>query len=511
MPPGSFFNRGIEQSGNDTMRYDLIVIGSGASGQEGAIAAAKRNKRVAIVEPGSQTLPGDCLHGKTIPFKTIREAILHLTGDRRRDGYGEGDRHDRPITMEEFRRAVALVAQNQYDIVRDELNRNGVDVYVGTARFVSPHQVAIGAEAGHDGRSMRSSVLQADNVLIATGTKPARPTNIRFDGRRVFDADDFLSLEKIPDSIIVVGGGIVGIEYALMLSAIGVRVTVVDGREHLLEFCDREVVDSLLYHARALGTVFRLGDAVIGVDRLGDDRAVVHLESGKRLIGESVLFSVGRFGATEDLNLPTAGVEVDECGRLWCNEHHQTWVPHIYGVGDVVGYPSLAGVSMEQGRRAVDWMFGHPLDTDEPASCSLFTIPEIAMVGPTEEQLTAERVPYELGTACFQESTYESVSGDPMGMLKLLFHRETRKLLAIHCIGKSAAQIVRSGQAVMAHGGTIDAFRDTVAIESEMAGCYKEAACDGLSKLLLDGNTEFVPHALDESLTDLETVTSVWA
>lgn len=460
------------------MRYDLVVIGSGPAGRKGAIAAAKLNKRVAIIERRSASMGGVCLHTGTIPSKTMREAILHLTGYRQRDVYGEQYRRKRHITMDDLRRKLSHVTEHEFDVVRDQLERNGVDTYVGDAHFVGSHEIEVNTTDG-------KSILEADKVLVATGTKPSRPEHIPFDGRTIFDSDELLQLENIPRSLIVIGGGVIGVEYGIMFAALGVEVTVIDGRERLLDFCDREIVDTLLYHARSLGVVFRLGEEVVGVERLEQQLVAVTLESGKRIIGETALFSVGRVGDTEDLNLPAAGLEADERGRLWCNQDQQTWVEHIYGVGDVVGFPSLASVSMEQGRRAVCHAFGEQFDACPHMPYGLFTIPEISMVGKNEQQLTAEHVPYEVGMARFREIARGQIIGEEVGMLKLLFHRETRQLLGVHCIGETATEIVHIGQAVMAHGGTLDYFRDNVFNYPTMAECYKVAAFDGMNKISL--------------------------
>lgn len=482
------------------MRYDLLVIGTGPAGQKGAIAAAKLDKRVAIVERLSRSVGGVCLHTGTIPSKTMREAILYLSGYRQREVYGDAYRKKRNITMDDLRRKLAQVTQHELDVVCDQLERNGVESLIGEARFVGPHEVEI---AGTDG----STVVEADHILVACGTKPARPSHIPFDGICVFDTDDILEVSRIPRSMIVVGGGVIGIEYAIMFATLGVQVTVVDGRERLLDFCDREIVDVLLYHARSQGMILRLGEEVVGIDRLRNGMVGVQLESGKRLIAENALFSVGRVGDTENLNLPAAGLEPDERGRVWCNEDHQTWVPHIYGVGDVVGFPALASVSMEQGRRAVCHAFGQPFEGCVHMPYGLFTIPEISMVGKNEEQLTAERVPYEVGVAQFREIARGHILGDKTGMLKLLFHRETRKLLGVHCIGESATEIIHVGQTVMAFGGTIDYFRDTVFNYPTIAECYKVAAFDGLNKIRLDRLVDETEESFENAPSDDETVT----
>jgi NAD(P) transhydrogenase len=373
-------------------------------------------------------------------------------------------------------------------VIHDQLECNGIDLLHGLARFTGPHELVV--ECANE-----TARLETEYVLVACGTRPARPASIPFDGRHVFDSDEILQLETIPRSMIVVGGGVIGLEYAIMFATLGVRVTVVDGREKVLEFCDREIIDTLLFHGRSLGMVFRLGEDVIGMDKIKGERVAVQLESGKRLIGDSVLFTAGRIGDTDQLNLPAAGLEPDDRGRLWCDENHRTWVPHIYGVGDVVGFPALASVSMEQGRRAICHAFGRPFQGCQHMPYGLYTIPEISMVGKNEEQLTKEHVPYEVGIARFREIARGQILGDKLGLLKLLFHRVTRKLLGVHCIGETATEIVHIGQSVMAFDGTIDYFRDTVFNYPTMAECYKVAAFDGLNKLDLDEQFPVVEEA----------------
>jgi NAD(P) transhydrogenase len=460
------------------MRYDLLVIGSGPAGQKGAIAAAKLGKSVAIIERQSTHVGGVCLNTGTIPSKTMREAILHLTGYRQREVYSAQYRQKRQITMDDLRRKIAHVREHEVDVVRDQLARNGIELFCGEASFLDPHRVEVRSEDGQ-------TALAADRILIACGTKPARPSHIPFDGARVFDTDEILNLVKIPRSMIVIGGGVIGIEYAIMFATLGVQVTVVDGRTTLLDFCDREIVDTLVFHARSLGMVFRLGEEVIGIDRLPQGLVAVELESGKRLIAENALFSAGRVGDTAGLKLEAAGLKPDERGRLWCNADHQTWVEHIYGAGDIVGFPALASTSMEQGRRAVCHAFGQPFKGCPHLPYGLYAIPEISMVGKTEEQLTREHVPYEVGVARFREIARGQIMGDDLGLLKLLFHRESRQLLGVHCIGETATEIVHIGQTVMAFGGTIDYFRDNVFNYPTISECYKVAAFDGFNKLCL--------------------------
>jgi NAD(P) transhydrogenase len=293
---------------------------------------------------------------------------------------------------------------------------------------------------------------------------------------------------------------VIGLEYAIMFATLGVQVTVVDGRGQLLEFCDKEIIETLLHHARCHGMMFRLGESVTDIHEPKPGLVAVELESGKRLIGETALFSVGRVGDTTALRLERAGLAADDRGRLKCNEHFQTKVPHIYAVGDVVGFPALASTSMEQGRRAACHMMGREFEPCEHMPYGLFTIPEISLVGQNEEQLTRDKVPYEVGIARFSEIARGQIAGDTTGMLKLLFHRDTRKLLGVHVIGEAATEIIHIGQAVMALGGTIEYFRDTVFNYPTMAECYKVAALDGLNKLSLWADlqreaTSFFPSA----------------
>jgi len=480
------------------MSYDLIAIGSGPAGQKGAIAAAKLGKRVALIERSMCDLGGVCLHTGTIPSKTMREAILHLTGFRQRDVYGDQFRHKSHITMESLQRKLDQVVRSEREIVDEQLDRNGIDVFAGQASFIDSHTIEVKTATSE-------THLTSEHFLLAPGSKPARPSHIPFDGKQVFDSDEILKLDRIPRSMIVVGAGVIGIEYAIMFATLGVRVTVVDGRERIIDFCDREIVDGLLHHARSLGMMLRLGEEVTSIVRSSAGAVVVELESQKRLVADTVLFSVGRTGDTDALNLEAAGLEFCKRGRLESNEHLQTAVPHIYAVGDVIGFPALASTSMQQGRRAVCHAFGHPFTWSTTIPYGLFTIPEISMIGPTEEQLTADRVPYEVGHAHFNEIARGQIIGDHVGMLKLLFHRETRKLLAVHIIGDSATELIHIGQAVLAFGGTIDYFCDTVFNYPTLAECYKVAAFDGRNRLCLYTESGFCPAAGDETSADLET------
>ena len=458
------------------MKFDLVVIGSGPSGQKGAFAAAKIGKKVAIVEHRNQCLGGVCLHSGTIPSKTLREAILHLTGFRQRDVYSEQFRSKRNITMDSLRKKLESVTQIELDVIREQFDRNGIEIFAGRASFVDPHHIKIA-------KPNDSLVIEADKVLVACGTRPARPSHIPFDAKTVFDSDEILQIEKIPRSMVVIGAGVIGIEYAIMFATLGVEVTVVDGRTSLLEFCDTEVVDYLLFSARMLNMRFRLGENVETVIRRSDGQVAVKLESQKHLVAETALFSVGREGESDSLNLEAVNLSSNSRGRLDINENFQTAVENIYAVGDIVGFPSLASSAMEQGRRAALHAFGQAVSPLGDLPYGLYTIPEISMIGRNEQELTASKVPYEVGVARYHEIARGQIIGDDTGMLKILFHRETREILGVHCIGDLATEIVHIGQAVMALGGKIDYFCETVFNYPTMAECYRVAAFNGLNRL----------------------------
>jgi NAD(P) transhydrogenase len=457
-------------------RFDLVVIGSGPAGQKGAIAAAKLGRSVALVDRRA-LVGGVSLHSGTIPSKTLREVILYLTGFRQRAFYGAGYTLKERITIQDLRERVSTVIGREYDVVMAQLRRNGVEVVDGLARFLDPHRVLVEDVQG-------AQEIAGDRILIACGTRPARDPHVPFDGEHILVADQLGAVERMPQDLIVVGAGVIGLEYASMFAALGIRVTVVDKRTEVLEFCDEEMVDALIVHMRALGTTFRLGEKVLRVWK--DDALRVHCEtqSGRNLTGDALLYTVGRQVNTDTLDLPAAGLTCDERGRLTVNGAFQTAVPHIYAAGDVIGFPALASTSMQQGRRAAECMFA-------TTTCSLlehlpygiYTIPEISMVGRTESELRASNVPYETGIARYGEIAKGQMVGDQSGKLKILFQRETLEVLGVHVIGESAAEIVHIGQAVIALHGTLEYFRDAVFNYPTFAEAYKVAALNGLNKV----------------------------
>jgi NAD(P) transhydrogenase len=458
--------------------YDLVVIGSGPAGQKAAINAAKLGKSVAVIERAGM-VGGVSVHSGTIPSKTVRDAVLYLTGFNERAFYGQDYRLREQINREEIASRVRTIVARETHLVRSQFSRNRVAEIDGTGRFLDPHTMEISSPSG------TTTTVRGDHILIACGTRPAQSPSIPIDGKRIVDTDRLPDLSNLPHEIIVIGGGIIGLEYASMFAALEIRVTVIDQHPQILEFVDREIVEALSYHLRELEVVFRLGEKVVTVETDENrNRVTARLESSKSVHGDALLYAVGRQGNTDALNLAAAGLEADAKGRLKVNEFFQTAVPHVYAAGDVIGFPALAATSMEQGRLATAHMFGARFEHRTSLSpYGIYTIPEIAMIGQTEEQLTAATIPYETGVARYEELAKAEMLGDRTGMLKLLFHPETLKLLGIHAIGQRATEIIHIGQAVLAFGGTVEYFRDAVFNYPTLAEAYKVAALNGLNKL----------------------------
>lgn len=460
--------------------FDLVCIGSGPAGQRAAVQAAKLGKRAAIVEK-RRCVGGVCIDTGTIPSKTLREAVVTFSGLA-----GKGDRLpwariDTRPTCQELFAGVDTVIAREVEVIESQLRRNDVTVLSGTASFLDPHTLAIEAESGR-------RRVTAENVLIAVGTQPAESPGVKRDGEVVLDTDDMVRLRHLPRTMCVVGAGVIGIEYTSILAALGVAVTLVERRERPLEFLDREIVDELLHQMRGRNVTLRLGEAVESIDLAAGPprRAVLTLESGKRIVSDAVLFSAGRVAATEALNLAVAALEADERGRLRVDAQFRTAQPHIFAAGDVIGYPSLAATSSEQGRLAACAAFGidaGPMATHFPIG--IYAIPEISMVGAPEHELTRARVPYETGVARYREIARGQILGDHGGMFKMLFHRDDHRLLGVHCIGTGATELVHVGQAVLGLQGGLDYFLRTVFNYPTLAECYKVAALDASNKLRL--------------------------
>jgi NAD(P) transhydrogenase len=453
---------------------DLIVIGSGPAGQRAAIQAAKADKRVALIER-REVLGGASINTGTIPSKTMREAVLHFSGYRYKPIYGINYSVKQEIRMPDLMFRVQHVIRTEIDVAQSQLARNGVKVLTGVASFVDPTHVTV--------TNSRDNTDYEAYVLIATGTKPATSALVPINGRNIINSDQVLSMPEIPKTLIVVGGGVIGVEYTSMFATLGVRVILVEKRPRLLEFADSEMVEALSYHLRDSRVMMRLNEEVASVEETPGG-VVANLQSHKRIFADALLYAVGRQGNVDELNLAAAGIEADSRGRIKVDADFRTQQPNIFAAGDVIGFPSLASVSMEQGRIAAARAFQLPLHSN-PANhpYGIYTIPEISFIGKTEEQLTEEDVPYEVGVAYYREIARGQIGGDTTGRLKLIFHRETRRLLGVHIIGEGATELLHIGQAVLILNGTMDYFIDTVFNYPTLAECYKAAAFNGLNKL----------------------------
>jgi len=453
----------------DTYEFDLVAIGSGPAGQRAAVQAAKLGKRVAVIEK-NRNIGGVCVETGTIPSKTFREAVWALTG-----GQGTGARP----TAEQLLARVSDVVRREIEVLDNQLRRNDVAVIRGEAEFQDPHTLLVHSEAG-------SRSVRAATIVVAVGTRAMTPPGAVIDGEVAITSDDIIRLKRLPRAMTVVGGGVIGIEYASIFSVLGIEVTVVERRDRILDFADREIIDELIHQMRKRNVTFRFGESVerFEVSEGPPRRGVLFLESGKRIVSDLVLFSAGRMGATEHLNLGVAGLAAADRGRLAVDPEFRTSVPHILAAGDVIGYPSLAATSSEQGRLAACHAFGvsaGAMGSHFPVG--IYAIPELSMVGATEQELTQAKVPYEIGVARYREIARGQILGDDSGLFKMLFHREDRRLLGAHAIGTQATELIHIGQAVLGLGGGLEYFMRTVFNYPTLAECYKVAALDAANKL----------------------------
>ncbi len=462
--------------------FDCVIIGTGPAGQKAAIQAAKLGKSVAIIEKNN-VLGGAQINTGTIPSKALREAALHLTGASKRGLFGESYRVKKNITIADLISVSQRVIRHEWEVIRDQFERNRVELIWGEGHFEGPNLVQIS-------RADETEMITGDKFLLGVGTRPATPSHVPFNDYNILSSDSLLNLESLPRTMIVVGGGVIGVEYACIMATLGVRVTLVEGRQQVLGFLDQEIAEAFQYFMRQSGITLRLGEKVDKISEVEDHNGTVHklvqaqLESGKTLKAETLLYCVGRQGVCGQLGLDNVGIEYDDRERLHVNENYQTNVGHIYAAGDVIGFPALASTSMEQGRRAICHAFG--LETSKFNNVfpfGIYAVPEISMVGQTEEQLTEEGVPYEAGVASYKEIARGQILGDELGMLKLLIHQDNKKLLGVHAIGTGATELIHIGQAVMALGGTAEFFVDNVFNFPTLAECYKVAAYNGLNKL----------------------------
>jgi len=457
--------------------FDLIVIGSGPAGQRASIQGAKCGRRVAVIEQ-REVVGGACINTGTIPSKTMREAVMHLSGFQFQGIYGINYHVKEKITMADLGFRVNQVIRTEADVTQAQLTRNGVEVINGRATFLDATHLRVENSRGQ-------ADFEAPTIIIATGTKPATSSTVPVNGRNIINSDQILQMPEIPRTLIVVGGGVIGVEYTCMFAILGVRVILVEKRPRLLEFADNEIVEALSYHLRDHRVTMRLNEEVASVQETAEGGVVANLKSNKRIPGDALLYAVGRQGNVDEMNLPAAGLEADNRGRIAVNAEFRTKIPNIYAAGDVVGFPSLASVSMEQGRIAAANAFGLKIQSNpEKYPYGIYTIPEISFIGKTEEQLTEEDVPYEVGLAYYRETARGQIRGDTTGRLKMIFNRETREILGVHIIGEGASELLHIGQAVMILKGTMDYFVETVFNYPTLAECYKIAAFNGLNKLL---------------------------
>ena len=473
--------------------FDLAVIGAGPAGSKAAIQAAKLGKSVCIIEK-QRVVGGAALNTGTIPSKSLREAILSITGVERmpiyRDPFRASADPERTGRLARFEHLTAFcrkVIAVEVDVLSKPLIANEITVLNGRASFVDTKTLAITND------EERTETITAEKIIIAVGTRPARPDHIPFDDRNIVDSDTLLTMPDVPRSLIVVGGGVIGTEYGSMMQRLGVRTTLIEGRQRIVEFLDDEIGEALQYTLRQTGLTLRMGEKVVkirvidpppgakvNVDRMTE----VTLESGKTLHADCVLYAVGRQGNTDKLNLGAAGITADERGRVKVDECFKTAADNIYAIGDVIGFPALASTSMEQGRICALRMFGKRVEsTSKLFPYGIYAIPEVSMVGWTEQQLTDEGIPYEVGVAHYREIARAQMMGDETGMLKMLVHQESRTVLGVHAIGVGATELIHIGQAAMAFNATVDYFVDAVFNYPTLAECYKVAAFNAVNKL----------------------------
>ena len=461
---------------NDSMfDYDLLVIGTGPGGEGAAMQAVKGGMRVAVAERYRQ-IGGGCTHWGTIPSKALRHTITSTMKVLNNPTYREMGINSRP-TLEQLKRGTQAIIGRQVTMRQSFYDRNRVPVFRGQARFVDDHAISIDGD----------EPIRAKNFVIATGSRPFHPHGVDFDHPRIYDSDSVLSMNLRPSSMCIYGAGVIGTEYASMLRNLGIKVNLINTRSKLLEFLDDEIIDALSYHLRDQGVILRHDESMERIEG-SDDGVVLHLRSGKRVKTDALLWANGRSGNTEDLGLENMDIVANNRGQIEVDDQFQTVVPHIYAVGDVIGMPSLASAAYTQGRAAATHMLGHANGnlrlSDIPTG--IYTSPEISSVGQTERELTAACVPYEVGQAQFKSLARAQITGETVGMLKILFHRETLAVLGVHCFGSNASEIIHIGQAIMNQPGennTLEYFTETTFNYPTMAEAYRVAALNGLNRL----------------------------
>lgn len=457
--------------------FDLLVIGSGPAGRRAAIQAAKLGRNALVIERGRR-VGGVSVHTGTIPSKTLRETALNLSGWRERGFYGRSYRVKQDISADDLRKRLHLTLGHEVEVLEHQFARNQVATVRGKARFLDDHTVEV---EGEEGECINFS---ADKFLIAVGTIPFRPDYVPFDGHSVFDSDEILELPRLPRAIAVIGAGVIGVEYATIFSALDVHVTLIEPRDSMLDFIDRELMEDFTYQLRDRGMALRFGRKVVGVEK-SESGIITTLEGGRKVRSEMLLFAAGRMGATEALNISACGLESDHRGRLKVDPHTlQTNVPHIYAAGDVIGFPSLASTSMEQGRIAACHALGAAAhEPPEFFPYGIYSVPEMSTVGMTEEEVIERGIAYESGIARFRETSRGHIMGLDTGMLKMLFSLKTRRLLGCHIVGEGATELIHIGQAVLNLKGTLDYFVENTFNYPTLAEAYKIAALDAWNRM----------------------------
>lgn len=451
-------------------KYDVVVIGSGPGGEGAAMKAAKEGRRVAVVEEFAE-VGGNCTHRGTIPSKALRQNVQLVM----ESGAGNGRRYP------ELLQTARDVIERQVAMRRDFYSRNHVDVIHGRATFVDAHTLAVAKGGG------AQTQITADAFVIATGSRPYRPRDIDFNHPRILDSDTVLELGDSPRSITIYGAGVIGCEYASIFRSLGIKVNLINNRGQLLSFLDDEIIDALSYHLREQGVLIRHNEEYAAVEA-DNEGVTLHLKSQKQIRTDYLLWAQGRTGNSDRMGLEEIGVETNERGSVIVNEHYQSSKPHIYAVGDITGYPSLASAAYDQGRFAATHLVHGRCETSlvRHIPTGIYTIPEISSIGETERSLTAARIPYEVGHSLFRQLARAQISGKTTGMLKLLFHRESLKILGIHCFGAQASEIIHIGQAVMAQEGDANSlmyFINTTFNYPTMAEAYRVAALNGLNRV----------------------------
>ena len=457
--------------------YDLIIIGSGPAGRAAAIQAGKLKRKVLVVDRKDR-LGGVSVHTGTIPSKTLRETVLNLSGYRERSFYGRSYRVKDNIDAGDLKARLHMTLDHEVDVLEHQFNRNHVDTLLGMAKFVGPNEIEVATEAGDTSR------ITGDKFLIATGTKTYRPDYVPFNGRTVVDSDEFLEMSEIPRSLVVVGAGVIGVEYATMFSALDVTVTLIEPRDSFLDFIDSALISDFTHQIKENGVDLRLGSAITQIEDAGK-HVEVSLENGRHVRADMLLFAAGRMGATDKLGLEVVGLKTDHRGRLEVDrKSYQTKVPHIFAAGDVIGHPSLASTSLQQGRVAGCHALDTPTLGESPwFPYGIYSVPEISTCGMSEEEMQEREIPFEIGVARFRETSRGQIMGLEHGMLKMLVSLKTRRVLGVQIVGEGATELIHIAQAVLNLKGTVDYFVKNTFNYPTLAEAYKIAGLDAFNRM----------------------------